>query len=130
MTAGRWASVSAEPLTTLRPGQAERTEPLAVARIRQVWQMREAASGGERLVAAEVARELGVSESMTRLTLRALRGHHEARSEPMTVVDRIERLYRTREQAGGQHLRAAVVAAEVGTTPQTAAGTLYVLRTL
>jgi WhiB family redox-sensing transcriptional regulator len=98
-------------------------------RVREVWQAREV-SGGKRLVAAEVARELGVSQSMTGLTLRALRGQHQARSEPMTVVDRIERLYRAREQAGGQHLRAAAVAAEVGTTPQAAAGTLYVLRTL
>ena len=122
--------MSAEPLTTLPRDQTEQTESSAVARIRQVWQTREEASGAERLVAAEVARELGVSQSMTRLTLRALRGQHEARTQATTVYDRIERLYRTKEQAGGQHLRAAAVAEEVGTTPQAAAGTLYVLRTL
>jgi hypothetical protein len=119
--------VSADPLTTFSPKQ--QAEQTAVARVRQVWQTREQA-GTERLVAAEVARELGVSESMTRLTLRALRAQRASPGEAATVYDRIERLYRTRERAGGQHLGAAEVAAEVGTTPRVAAGTLYVLRTL
>ncbi len=119
--------MSADPLTTLSPEQ--QAEQTAVARVRQVWQTREQA-GAERLVAAEVARELGVSESMTRLTLRALRAQGAPTGEPVTVYERIERLYRTRERAGGQHLRAAEVAAKAGTTPRAAAGTLYVLRTL
>jgi WhiB family redox-sensing transcriptional regulator len=116
--------VSADPLTVSPEQQAEQT---VVARIRQVWQTREQA-GAERLVAAEVARELGCSDTMAKLTLRALRAQREPASGPATVYDRIERLYRTREQAGGQHLRADQVAAEVGTNPRYVAATLYVLR--
>jgi DNA-binding phage protein len=95
-------------------------------RVREVWQAREV-TGGKRLVAAEVARELGCSDTMVKLTLRAQR---ERQSDPATVYDRIERLYRSREQAGGQHLRVGQVAAEVGANPRYVAATLYVLRAL
>jgi len=77
-----------------------------------------------------VARELGVSDTMVKLTLRTLRAQREQQSDPTTVYDRIERLYRTREQAGGQHLRVGQVAAQVGANPRYVAGTLYVLRAL
>jgi transposase-like protein len=100
-----------------------------VGRIRQVWQVREA-GGGQRLVAAEVARELGVSDSLARLTLRTLRAQHQQASSPAAVHDRIEGLYRTRERAGGQHLHVVQVAAQVGANPRYVAGVLYVLRAL
>jgi Transcription factor WhiB len=123
--------VSAPALTvTLPPGQTTSTaDSSAVARVRQVWQAREA-DGGQRLVAGEVARELGVSDTMVKLALRALRGPREQVSGPATAFDRIEHLYRTRERAGGQHLRVDEVAAEVGANPRYAASTLYVLRAL
>jgi transposase-like protein len=111
------------PTATLPPGQTTTATPTAVGRIRQAWQAREA-GGGQRLVAAEVARQLGVSGSLARLTLRTLRAQREQ------AHDRIERLYRTRERAGGQHLRVAEVAAEVGANPRYVAATLYVLRAL
>jgi DNA-binding phage protein len=117
------------PTVTLPPGQTTTAEPTAVLRVREVWQAREV-GGGKRLVAAEVTRELGVSDTMVKLTLRTLRAQREQQSDPATVYDRIERLYRTREQAGGQHLRVDQVAAEVGANPRYVAGTLYVLRAL
>ena len=126
---GSLAVSALAPTATLPPDQPTTAAFPAVTRIRQVWQEREA-TGGQRLVAAEVARELGVSDTLTKLTLRTLRAHREQASDPATVYDRIERLYRTREQAGGQHLRVAQVAAEVGANPRYVAGTLYVLRAL
>jgi WhiB family redox-sensing transcriptional regulator len=117
------------PTVTLPPGQTTTPDPPAVARIRQVWQAREA-NGGQRLVAGEVARELGVSDTMVKLALRALRGQREQQSDPAAVYGRIEHLYRTRERAGGQHLRVDQLAAEVGANPRYVAGTLYVLRAL
>ncbi len=114
---------------TLPPSQTTTADPPAVVRIRQVWQAREA-NGGQRLQAAEVARELGCSDTLARLTLRTLRGQHEQTADPAAVYDRIEHLYRTRERAGGQHLRVEQVAAEVGANPRYVAGTLYVLRAL
>jgi Transcription factor WhiB len=123
--------VSAPALTvTLPPGQTTSTaDSSAVARVRQVWRAREV-DGGQRLVAAEVARELGVSDTMVKLALRALRGPREQATGPATAYDRIEHLYRTRERAGGQHLKAEQVGAEVGTNPRYVASTLYVLRAL
>jgi WhiB family redox-sensing transcriptional regulator len=97
-----------------------------VARIRQAYLEREAA-GGRRLVAAERARELGVSPTMAKLTLRALR---EPAAGPATLYDQIQRLYRVRERQGGEHLQIDQVAAEVGTHPRYVAATLYVLRAL
>jgi WhiB family redox-sensing transcriptional regulator len=117
------------PTAPLPAGQTIPAEATAVVRIRQVWQAREA-GGGQRLVAAEVARQLGVSGSLARLTLRTLRAQQEQASDPAAVFERIQRLYRTRERAGGQHLRADQVAAEVGANPRAVAGTLYVLRAL
>jgi len=117
------------PTVTFPPGQTTIADPPAVVRIREVWQAREA-SGGQRLQAAEVARELGCSDSLARLTLRALRGQREQASDPAAVYDRIERLYRSTEQAGAQHLRVAQVAAEVGANPRYVGATLYVLRAL
>jgi WhiB family redox-sensing transcriptional regulator len=117
------------PTVTPLTSQTTTAEPTAVVRVREVWQAREVGAG-KRLVAAEVARELGVSDTMVKLTLRTLRAQREQQSDPATVYDRIERLYRTREQAGGQHLRVDQVAAEVGANPRYVAGTLYVLRAL
>jgi DNA-binding phage protein len=123
--------VSAPALTaTLPPGQTTaRADSSAVARVRQVWQVREA-GGGQRLVAGEVARELGCSDTMVNLALRALRGPREQATGPASAFDRIEHLYRARERAGGQHLRVEQVAAEVGANPRYVASTLYVLRAL
>jgi WhiB family redox-sensing transcriptional regulator len=123
--------VVSAPAPTVTPATSRTTtaEPTAIVRVRQVWQAREV-GGGKRLVAAEVARELGVSDHLVKLTLRTLRAQREQQSDPATVYDRIERLYRTREQAGGQHLRVDQVAAEVGANPRYVAGTLYVLRAL
>jgi hypothetical protein len=118
------------PTVTLPPGQT--TTPAdapAVARVRQVWQAREA-GGGHRLVAGEVARELGCSDGLARLALRALRGPRDQASGPAGAYDRIEQLYRSRERAGGQRLKAEQVAAEVGANPRYVAGVLYVLRAL
>jgi hypothetical protein len=79
------------------------------------------------VVAAELARELGVSPTMAKLTLRALR---EPAAWPATLYDQIQQLYRTRERQGGKHLQVDQVAAEVGTHPRYVAATLYVLRAL
>jgi Transcription factor WhiB len=120
------------PAPTVTPSTSQTTptaDASAVARVRQVWQAREA-DGGQRLVAGEVARELGVSDTMVNLALRALRGPREQASGPATAFDRIEHLYRSRERAGGQHLRVEQVAAEVGANPRYVASTLYVLRAL
>ncbi len=118
------------PIATLSPDQTTTTaDPSAVARVREAWQAREA-SGGQRLVAAEVARELGCSDTMVKLTLRALRGQREQASDPAIAFDRIEHLYRTQERAGGQHLQVDQVAAEVGANPRYVGATLYVLRAL
>ncbi len=118
------------PTVTLPPGQTTTADPPAVVRVREVWQAREA-NGGQRLQAAEVARELGCSDTLARLTLRALRGQREqATAFEATAFDRIEHLYRTRERAGGQHLRVDQVAAEVGANPRYVAAVLYVQRAL
>jgi WhiB family redox-sensing transcriptional regulator len=119
--------VSADPLTT-SPAASAGEQP-AVARIRHAYLERKA-TGGAQLVAAQLARELAVSETTAKLTLRALRGRHELTVDPTTVQDRIERLYQTRERQAGEHLRVREVAAEVGTNPRYAAATLYVLRAL
>jgi Transcription factor WhiB len=117
------------PTVTLPSGQTTTADPPAVARIREVWQAQEA-NGGQRLQAGEVARELGCSDTLARLALRALRGFREQPGGPATAFDRIEHLYRTRERAGGQHLRVEQVAAEVGANPRYVASALYVLRAL
>jgi WhiB family redox-sensing transcriptional regulator len=79
----------------------------ALERIEQLYQAREVA-GGRPLEAAEVARQVGVSEHYVRGTLTALRGG------ALTNAERITQLWRLWEAEGGQRFAFADVARLVG----------------
>jgi len=79
----------------------------ALERIEQVYRDREVA-GGRPLDAAEVARQVGVSEHYVHGTLVALRGG------ALTSAQRIEQLWQVWEVQGGQPLASADVARLVG----------------
>jgi WhiB family transcriptional regulator, redox-sensing transcriptional regulator len=79
----------------------------ALEQIEQLYQAREV-TGGQPLDAAEVARQVQVSEHYVRGTLAALRGG------TLTSAQRIEQLWRLWEAEGGQRLAFAEVARLVG----------------
>jgi WhiB family redox-sensing transcriptional regulator len=89
--------------------QVENRRPAdrALERIEQLYQAREIA-GGQPLDAAEVARQVQVSEHYMRGTLAALRGG------TLTSAQRITQLWRLWEAEGGQRLEFAEVARLVG----------------
>jgi WhiB family transcriptional regulator, redox-sensing transcriptional regulator len=89
--------------------QLEGSRPVerALEWIEQLYQAREVARG-QPLDAAEVARQVGVSEHYVRGSLAALRGG------TLTSAQRIEQLWRLWEAEGGQRLAFADVARLVG----------------
>jgi WhiB family transcriptional regulator, redox-sensing transcriptional regulator len=122
----RLASLRAEPVSHGRPtdqqlaalqaayadgGRPQPDQPIvadrALERIEQLYQAGEIA-GGQPLDAADVARQVQVSEHYVRGTLAALRGG------ALTSAQRIEQLWRLWEAEGGQRLAFADVARLVG----------------
>ena len=91
-----------------RPQVENRRPPdRALERIEQLYQAREV-TGGQPLDAAQVARQVQVSEHYVRGTLAALRGG------TLTSAQRITQLWRLWEANGGQRLAFAEVARLVG----------------